>query len=84
MAGISIVNSLPWLGLLIKVIVPSRSLTNDVTNERPIPLPSLTLDNDLSTCTNFSNIAACFSIGIPIPVSLIEIVILSFKHYSQC
>ena len=48
--------------------------TKDLTRESPIPLPSHFLVRVSSTCINLSNIIDWFSLDIPIPVSLIEII----------
>src|SRR3712207_9346601 len=71
--GSDITTVVPSFTLLFNSMVPLCISTKYFTKDNPIPLPYLFLLFDDSTCANLSNIVLNLFSGIPIPVSLIDI-----------
>ena len=71
---------LPIPNLLSTEILPLCSSISFLAILNPIPLPSLALLNELSTCKNGSNIFSIISSLIPIPLSIHSIIIIESSH----
>jgi len=67
-------NMLPWPGLLVHLMVPPISDTKSDEMARPSPVPPYLRVKEASAWEKGVNKYSCFSGGMPIPVSLMQMV----------